>query len=142
VPKGDILHSGLQVAAQHPRQASDRLGADRVALVRHSTGTFLTRLETLLDFTNLGSLQMAQFYSDHFHRRPDRGARPQVFGMTVAGDHLRCGHGRKTEPFGDKGFNEWIDVGVRTDGAAEFAHGNRCAGGPQPVTISPDLQSP
>ena len=39
---------GLGVAAQHPRQAGDLLGLDRVALVRHRARALLARAERLL----------------------------------------------------------------------------------------------
>ena len=58
-----------QIRTQHPRQTRDRLGRDRVALVRHRRRALLARLEAFLDLAHLGSLQVAEFDRHQFTRR-------------------------------------------------------------------------
>ena len=44
-----------EVAAQHPGQAAQPLGQDRVALVGHGRAALLARLERLLDLADLAA---------------------------------------------------------------------------------------
>jgi hypothetical protein len=99
-------------------------------------------LEPLLHLADFGALQVTQFDGDHLHRRPHRRAGPQVFGVTVAGDHLGGRDWREAEAFTDERLDRRVDVRVRAYCAAELAHRDRLAGGTQPLTVAVDLQCP
>ena len=77
---------------EDPRQPADRLGRDRVALVRHRRRALLARLEPLLHLAHLGALQVAQLDGDQLARRRRPRRTPRGLGVTIAGDHLRRRH--------------------------------------------------
>src|SRR5438067_244138 len=89
VPQRKVLHRGVRVAAQQPREADNLLAAKRVALVRHRRRAFLPLRERFLDLADLGLLQPANLERELLERsRRDRQRREQL-GMPVALNHLR-----------------------------------------------------
>ena len=90
VPQRDVLHAGLEIAAQHAGKTTELLGAPRVALVRHGAGALLrARGERLLYLPHLGALEVTYLEGERLDRRAERGARVEQLGMAVARDHLR-----------------------------------------------------
>ena len=85
---------------------------------------------------------MTQFDGHQLHRGPDRGAGPQVLGVTIAGDDLSRRYRLEPEAVADLHLDRRVDVGVRADRSAELAHGDRLPGGTEPTTITFDLQCP
>ena len=81
---------------------------------------------------DLGPLQVADLGGHHLHRRPDRGARPQVLGVAVPGDDLGGGHRHQAQGPADVGLDGGVDVGVRPDRARQLADGHGPAGGQDP----------
>ena len=117
VPQGDVLEAGRQVAPQHPGQAAQPLGQDRVALVGHGRAALLARLERLLDLAQLAAGQVADLGGDQLDGGPHRGAGPQVLGVAVPGHHLGGRHRGEAEGRADVGLDPGVDVGVRPDRA-------------------------
>ena len=72
----------------------------------------------------------------------DRGARPQVLGVAVAGDDLGGGHRREAEGGAHVGLDPGVDVGVGADRARELAHGDGVAGPSQAVAVAVGLEGP
>ena len=140
--QGDVLQPGEQVRAQHPGQARDRLGRDRVPLVRHRRRALLARLEPLLHLAHLGALEVAELDRHQLARGADRGTGVQQLGVAVAGDHLGGGHRAETEGQAHMGLHRRGHVRVRADGTAQLHHGDRAARCPQPLTITVDLERP
>ena len=60
VPKGNILECCSHVSPNHPRQAAQAFTGDRIAFVRHRRAALLARGKMLLNFENLGPLEMAK----------------------------------------------------------------------------------
>ena len=85
MPEGDVLEAGLGVAAQHPGQARDPLGEDRVALVRHRRGALLAGTERLLDLAHLGALEVADLGREALEARAGEGDRRKHGRVAVAG---------------------------------------------------------
>ena len=86
----------------HPGQAADRLGRDRVALVRHRRRALLAGLEALEHLADLGALQMAQLDGDQLAR----GGRPRDSAHRNSAWRSRAitcvaGTGREPEPLAD-----------------------------------------
>ena len=124
--KRDVLERGLEIAAQHARQPAELLGLHRVALVGHRARALLLALaEGLLDLADLGALQMPDLGRERLDRRADRCARVQHFGVAVARQHLRRGHGSQPEARANVTLDGRIDVRVRTDRARQLADGDR-----------------
>ena len=99
VPQRHVLDARLGVAAQHPRQAGDPLGGDRVALVRHRARALLARAEGLLDLAHLRALEVADLGREALEPGAGERDRLEQLGVAVArhdlgGDRL----GREPEP--------------------------------------------
>ena len=141
MPEGDVLDAGLRVAAQHPRQAGDPLGADRVALVRHRRGALLARAERLLDLAHLGALQVADLGREALQAGAgDRDLRGQL-GVAVArhdlrGDVLAAQAESLHHPRLDRGR----DRGVGADRAGELADRELLEGGGEPRQVAVGLE--
>ena len=88
VPQRDVLERRLRVAAQHPREAGDALGGDRVALVRHRARALLAGAERLLDLAHLGALEVADLGREALEPGAGERDRLQQLGVAVARDDL------------------------------------------------------
>ena len=75
-------------------------------------------------------------------RRADRRARVEHFGVAVARQHLRGGHGREAEVLAHVPLDRGIDVGVRADRARELADRDRVARPQQALAVAPHLHRP
>src|SRR5215217_1290562 len=98
VPQRDVLHAGLGVAAQHPREAADALRGDRVALVGHGARALLAGAEGLLDLAHLRALEVTDLLREALEPGAGQRDRLQQLGVAVARDDLgRDGLGREAE---------------------------------------------
>src|SRR5215469_147258 len=122
MPKGYILHDGLNVGANDAGQAADLLGDDRVALVRHSRRALLAFGEGFFGFPDFGALEMANFEGDLLERGGDEGQRGDPSGVAVAGENLASDGSRfKAEPGADSFLRFGTDMAEGADGAGNFA---------------------
>src|SRR6266566_8267841 len=80
----DVLHGRESVTAEDPRKAGNLFGSNWIALVRHRRGPFLLLREKFFGFTDLGTLQVAQFNRNFFQRRADQCKRRDVVRVPVA----------------------------------------------------------
>ena len=142
VPQRHVLESRLQVGPHDPRQAADRLGGDRVALVRHRRRALLSRLEPLEHLADFGALEMAQLNGDHLARRGCRCTGPQQLGVAVPGDHLGRRHRAQTEGVTDVTLDRRVDVRVGPDRARQLADRDGVGGRAQTGAITIELQRP
>ena len=142
MPQRYVLHTGLQVASQHPRQTANGLSGDRIALVGHRRRTLLAHLEALLYLAHLGALQVTQLDGNHFHRGANRCARPQKLGVAIARDHLSGRHGSEAKLGSNERLDRRIDIAIRANGTAELAHSYCTTGSPKSLAIAIDLQRP
>ena len=87
-----------RVAAQHPREAGDALGGDRVALVGHRARALLARPERLLDLAHLGALEVADLGGEALE--PGAGERDRARAARRGGRAARPGwrRARRSSP--------------------------------------------
>ena len=122
VPQRHVLQPGLGVAAQHPRQAADALGGDRVALVRHRARALLARLERLLDLAHLGALEVADLLREALEPGAGERDRAQQLGVAVARDDLGGDRlGRQPQPLQHALLVLRAERGVGADRAGDRA---------------------
>jgi hypothetical protein len=91
LPHGIVLETYRGVRPQdagHPAQA---LGQDRVPLVRHRRGAFLTTSERLGQFPDFRALGAPDLQSYLLQRRAEDGQGGEDLGVTVALHHLGRG---------------------------------------------------
>ena len=76
VPERDVLERRQRVPAEHPREADDLLGLDRVALVRHRARALLAAAERLAHLADLGPGEVAKLGREPLHARRPRARSP------------------------------------------------------------------
>ena len=84
----DVLERRLGVAAQHPGQAGDLLGLDRIALVGHRARALLPGAERLAHLADLGAGEMAQLGGKALQPGAGERDRAQQLGVAIAGHDL------------------------------------------------------
>ena len=131
-----------QVAAQHPGQAAEALGEDRVALVGHGRAALLARLERLLDLAHLAAGHEPDLSGDGLDGGADRGARPQVLGVAVAGHHLGGRHRGEPQGAAHVVLDPRVDVRVGAHRARQLAHRHPRPGRLEPLPVAIGLQGP
>ena len=142
VPERDILEAGAEVAPQQAGQAAQPLRENRVALVRHGRTSLLAGAEGFFGLPELAAGQMADLGAHQLDGGADRGAGPEILGVTVTGDHLRRRHRLQAERGADVGFDGGIDVRVRPDGTRELADGDRIPGPTHALPVPIGLERP
>lgn len=122
MPKGDIFHGSLGIAAQNARKAAKPLPGNRVTLVRHGGATLLPLGESLLDLQDFRALEVAEFGGPAVDAAADERDRRHELGMTVALDDLSGNiRGLEAELFADVGLDLGIEVGIRSHSPANRA---------------------
>ena len=109
-------------------EAADRLGRDRVALVRHRRRALLPGLEPLAHLARPRCVAGGAARRRSARTSPPIDAqRPEQLGVAVAGDHLRRRHRRQAEGVADVALDRRIDVGVGADRARRACTPTRLA---------------
>ena len=123
VPERDVFQRGHGVAADHAGEAAEFFAGDGVALVRHGGAAFLSGGKILLHLEHLGALEVAKLRGPAVDGRRDEREHGLELRVAVALDDLRgkrrcCEAQLFTHPL----FDPRIEVRVRADGPAQFAH--------------------
>ena len=125
MPEGHVLQGGHGVSADHAGQSGEAFPGDRVALVRHGAASLLASGKGFLSLQNFGALQVTELHGPVLEARGDERQAVHELGMDVALDDLRGDGCRpQVQTLAYMGFHRGRQVGMGTDGAAEFANGN------------------
>lgn len=129
MPEGDILHGGLGIAPKNTRKAAKALAGDRVAFVRHGRASLLAFGESLLNFQDLGALEVTELGRPAIDGATDQGDRCHEFGVTVTLNDLRGDIRRlKAKLFADELLDLGIEVRIGADSSAQHAVSDPLAG--------------
>src|SRR6202022_3003324 len=93
MPERLVFECDLGVATDRPRQATDALAQDGIALMRHRRRALLLRAERFTDLRYLGPLEMPDVGRELLQAPADDGQGGEVGGVAVSSDHLG-GHRR------------------------------------------------
>ena len=126
MPERHVFQPDNAVRPHDARHATDALGKNRVALVRHRARALLAALEFLLRLAHLGPLPMANLQRKFFERRGDNCERAEILSVVIALNDLgRYRRGFQSQPRTNLLFNFRIEMRERADGAADFPYGDR-----------------
>jgi hypothetical protein len=137
VPERHVLECRRYRAPHHAGEAGQILAEHRIALVRHRRTALLAGREILLDFEDLGALEVANLDCQPLDRRGDDAKRRKERGVAVARDDLgRNRLGRQAEFASDMGLDFGRDVGERADRARNRAGRDFIARRDQPLAVA------
>src|SRR5581483_114840 len=89
MPQRDVFQSDDAVGAHYARHATDALGKNWIALMRHRARSLLPTFEFLLSFANFCALPVTNLQSELIERRGDDRQRAKKFGVVVTLNDLR-----------------------------------------------------
>ena len=134
VPQRNAFEHRHDLCADNPSQPADPLAQDRVALVRHRTGSFLTRTKGLFQLAHLSALAVPNLERDRFTHGGNNRQRGHPLTDAVPDDDLGGDIGRPQPELArhvllDRG----IDVAVTADGSGDLGNCDGVARTHEPV---------
>jgi hypothetical protein len=143
VPEGNVLEADDRVRPHDAREPADALGDDRVPLVWHRRGAFLSRAERLLHLAHLRAGEMADLSREALERRREQRERGEKLGVAVALEDLRRARGGfEAEPLAGDTLDLGVDRCILADGARKLADPQPGDRPPHAVAFSLERERP